>query len=104
MQRPELIAALLPALRADLTLVEGYAVDPQDRIACPITAFGGADDVSHSGSLQSWRAFTRGTFRTRIFPGGHFYFSPEAEALAKEIIQDLHASVNVRAAAVRLQI
>ncbi len=98
MQRPELIAALLPALRADLALVEGYAIDPGDRIACPITAFGGADDVSHSASLQSWRDLTRGEFRTRIFPGGHFYVSPAAEALAEEIIRDLHASAGMPAA------
>jgi medium-chain acyl-[acyl-carrier-protein] hydrolase len=97
MQRPELIAALLPALRADLALVAGYAVDPGDRIACPITAFAGADDVAHPGSLQSWRDFTCGKFRTCIFPGGHFYFSPGAAALAKEIIQDLDASVGMHA-------
>src|SRR5262249_5369585 len=95
MQRPELIAALLPALRADLALVAGYPVE--DRIACPITAFAGADDVTHSGSLQSWSDFTRGKFRTCIFPGGHFYFSPAAAALAKEIVQDLHASADVHA-------
>jgi medium-chain acyl-[acyl-carrier-protein] hydrolase len=35
MQRPELIAALLPALRADLALVAAYAVDPEDRVTCP---------------------------------------------------------------------
>jgi medium-chain acyl-[acyl-carrier-protein] hydrolase len=97
MQRPELIAALLPALRADLALVDGYAVDPGDRIACPITACGGADDLSHSGSLQSWRDFTRGNFRACIFPGGHFYFGPEAGALAREIVRDAHASVGMNA-------
>jgi medium-chain acyl-[acyl-carrier-protein] hydrolase len=97
MQRPELITALLPALRADLALVAGYAVDPDNRIACPITAFAGADDVAHSGSLQSWRDFTRGKFRACTLPGGHFYFSPEAAALAKEIIQDLHASADMHA-------
>jgi surfactin synthase thioesterase subunit len=97
MQRPELIAALLPALRADLALVAGYAVDPGDRIACPITAFAGADDVAPPGSLQSWRDFTRGKFRTCFFPGGHFYFSPAAGGLAREIIQDLDASVGMHA-------
>jgi len=95
MQRRELMAALLPALRADLALVAGYAVDPGDRIACPITAFAGADDVAHPGSLQSWRDFTRGKFRTCVFPGGHFYFSPAAAALAREIIEDLDASMGM---------
>nr|UXE44363.1 linear gramicidin dehydrogenase LgrE [uncultured bacterium] len=104
MQRPELIAALLPALRADLALVEGYVVDPWDRVACPITAFGGADDFSHSGSLQSWKNLTDGRFRTRIFPGGHFYFSDAGEALASEIIRDLHASVEIHTAGPRSQI
>ena len=97
MQRPELIAALLPALRADLALVAEYAADPEDRMTCPITAYAGADDVAHSGSLQSWSDFTRGKFRTCIFPGGHFYFSPAAAALAKEIIQDLHVSADMHA-------
>jgi medium-chain acyl-[acyl-carrier-protein] hydrolase len=89
MQDPELVAALLPALRADLALVEGYAIDPEDRIACPISAFGGADDLARSGSLQSWRSLTRGKFRTCVFPGGHFYFSAAQAALAREIAQDL---------------
>jgi medium-chain acyl-[acyl-carrier-protein] hydrolase len=95
MQRSELVAALLPALRADLALADGYVADPSDRLPCPITAFGGADDLSHSGSLQSWRDFTRGKFRTRVFPGGHFYFSPAAEALADEITQELRAALEV---------
>jgi medium-chain acyl-[acyl-carrier-protein] hydrolase len=89
MQRPELVAALLPTLRADLALVERYAVGVSDRIACPITAFGGADDVAHAGSLESWSDFTGGRFRTCIFPGDHFYFSLAAGALTREIISDL---------------
>ena len=57
-----------------------------------------AADIAHSDSLQSWRDFTtHGRFRTRIFPGAHFYFSPGAEALANEIIADLRASVGVHA-------
>ncbi len=101
MERPELIAALLPALRADLALVEDYAVEPGDRIACPITAFGGTDDLSHSGALQSWRDLTCGKFRSCIFPGGHFYFSTAAEALTKEIVEDLRASAGLQAAGAR---
>ena len=101
MEHPELLAALLPALRADLALADGYAVDPGHHVDCPITALGGADDPSFSGGIQSWREFTLGKFRTRIFPGGHFYISTAAEALAKEIIQDLRASVGVSGSGAR---
>jgi surfactin synthase thioesterase subunit len=104
MQRPELIAAVLPALRADLALVEGYTADRTDRITCPITAFGGTDDISHTGSLQSWKDFTLGTFRTCTFPGGHFYFSPLADMLAKEIVHDLRASMGMHATDLKSQI
>jgi medium-chain acyl-[acyl-carrier-protein] hydrolase len=89
MQRPELVAVLLPALRADLAMIDEYAVDPGDRIHCPITAFGGADDLAHSGSLESWSKFTRGRFRMRVFPGGHFYFSAPGAELAREVVEDL---------------
>jgi medium-chain acyl-[acyl-carrier-protein] hydrolase len=99
MQRPELIAALLPALKADLELVEGYAVDPGSCIPCPITAFAGADDVSDSGSLRSWNTFTRRDFRTCTFPGRHFYFLSAAEPLVTEIMRDLYACVDIRPAA-----
>jgi medium-chain acyl-[acyl-carrier-protein] hydrolase len=104
MQRPELMAALLPALRADLALADGYTVDAGHRLTCPITAFGGADDVAHSGSLQSWSGRTRGRFRASIFPGGHFYFSPAPGALAKEIVQDLRSSVRIHVDGARSRI
>jgi len=89
MQRQELIAALLPALQADLALADQYAMESADQLACSITAFGGADDDSHSGCLESWSKFTRAKFRTCILPGGHFYFSQEAGALVGEIVRDL---------------
>ena len=91
MQRPELISALLPTLRADLRLVDAYSVGPGYRVPCPITAFAGTDDFPHCCALQSWADFTTSIFRTCIFPGGHFYFLPAAEALASEIIRDLRA-------------
>jgi medium-chain acyl-[acyl-carrier-protein] hydrolase len=104
MERPELVAALLPALGADLALAEAYVVDPQDCIACSITAFGGSDDASNSGSLQSWKNFTRSKFRICTLPGGHFYFSSAGEALAREIIQDLRASTGIHTAAARAKV
>jgi medium-chain acyl-[acyl-carrier-protein] hydrolase len=104
MQRPELMAALLPVLRADLALADGYTADAGDRLTCPISAFGGADDVPHSGSLKSWSERTHGRFRTCIFPGGHFYFSPVPGALAKEIVQDLRASVGMHVNGARSRI
>jgi medium-chain acyl-[acyl-carrier-protein] hydrolase len=72
MQRPELMAALLPALRADLTLVDEYTVDSGTGSVVEITAFGSVDDVSH-WLLRSWEDFTYGKFRSCTFSGGTFF-------------------------------
>ena len=100
-QRPELIAAFLPALRADLALVDAYTIGTAESLSCPITAFGGADDIQHSSALERWSGLTRDRFRVRVLPGGHFYFSHAPGALADEIVQDLSDAAGARAADTR---
>jgi medium-chain acyl-[acyl-carrier-protein] hydrolase len=93
MARDELMTALLPAIRADLEMVEKYKVETGECVPCPITAFGGANDQSVDvHSLEAWRCFTSASFRVRVFAGGHFYFSAAREALGEDILQDLIAS------------
>ncbi len=86
----ELLAALLPTLRADLTLAETYTAPRPGRVACPITAFGGSNDTIDRRALHGWSAFTGSAFRLRIFPGDHFYLSQAAGELADEMASDLH--------------
>lgn len=64
----------LPALRADLELLETYAHTPGVLLECPIFAFGGkADPEVTSEDLLRWREQTQHAFRVELFPGGHFY-------------------------------
>lgn len=88
-ERKELIAALLPTLRADLELVESHRPDAGARLSCPIIVFGGADDTLDTASLQAWSEFTAETFRVRMFPGGHFYFFEAGDALIDEIVDEV---------------
>jgi medium-chain acyl-[acyl-carrier-protein] hydrolase len=87
--RADLMAALLPGIRADLELIETYA--PADgSLNCPISAFGGAEDrMTHRRSLDAWAGFTRREFRRCLFPGGHFYLAESAAAVVAEILRDL---------------
>ena len=73
MQRPELMVALLPALRADLALAEGLYSRPGSASIVRSPYLAARTTAAHSGSLQTWRDFTNGDFRSCIFPGGHFY-------------------------------
>ena len=88
--RDDLMAALLPGIRADLELIETYVAPHGMPLACPITAMGGAEDrmIDRRG-LEAWRGFTTADFRLRSFPGGHFYLAASAGAVVTEILREL---------------
>jgi medium-chain acyl-[acyl-carrier-protein] hydrolase len=78
---PELMALLLPVLRADLKAIETYAYQPDSPLPCPISAFGGLDDHQVSSSdLKAWSEQTQRAFRVRTFPGSHFYLNESSQA------------------------
>jgi medium-chain acyl-[acyl-carrier-protein] hydrolase len=79
---PELIALLLPMLRADFALAEEYRPLPGPRLACAVTALGSHDDrwIDRPG-LEAWRDVTEGPFATQVFPGDHFYLLRHGEWL-----------------------
>jgi medium-chain acyl-[acyl-carrier-protein] hydrolase len=73
LQERELMALLLPSLRADFELLETWNYTPEPPLDMPITAFGGVDDRAiRSVELEAWRPQTRGPFELRLFPGDHF--------------------------------
>jgi surfactin synthase thioesterase subunit len=71
---PEMVALVLPTLRADLTLCERYRYRPQPQLAVPITALAGAQDpMLDDEPLSDWAAHTTARFAEHVLPGDHFY-------------------------------
>ncbi len=91
LEHPELMELLEPLLRADFELNDTYdAATEKPRLDCPITAFGGLEDKDvDRESLEAWREMTRGPFRMRLFPGGHFYLHEGSGTLITAVAQDL---------------
>lgn len=85
---PDVLALLLPSLRADLQALETFQPNPaRMKIACPTTVFGGALDRAVSrADLESWREDVAGACRIRVFPGDHFYLEPQRANLLAEIV------------------
>lgn len=78
-ERADLLAMVLPALRADMRMIEGYDNATIEPVDTDILALGGADDVGVAPSrLNEWRQLTTGRFAMRLFPGGHFFLHPQA--------------------------
>ena len=88
----ELCDLLVPALRADVTMIETYTYTPEAPLDGGITVFGGLSDrMVKESSLASWRAQTHGGFRLQMASGDHFFPSlPEArlpESIAAELLE-----------------
>jgi medium-chain acyl-[acyl-carrier-protein] hydrolase len=89
---PELLALLLPMLRADFKLVETYAELPGPVLTCPVLAIGGRSDSDvPPTSLEGWATVTRGPFKSMLFEGDHFFINSERETLLRVLKHYLSA-------------
>lgn len=93
----EVMEGLLPTLRADFSLWERHRVEPGEPLDTPITVLSGdADPRAPKDTLYGWAAHTTGAFRTRFYPGGHFYFLDDPTELVAYLSQALTGQAPTR--------
>jgi surfactin synthase thioesterase subunit len=80
MADPELLALLLPAFRADFTILETYRYRPGLPLTVPLEVFGADRDAVSLEKLEPWRVHTTSDVRIHRFAGGHFYFREDSRA------------------------
>jgi medium-chain acyl-[acyl-carrier-protein] hydrolase len=74
----DLMAALLPTLRADFTAHETYESMEELPLDCSILAVTGAEDtLAPAADVDEWRRHTRAAFDLRVLPGGHFFIQTQ---------------------------
>ena len=87
---PDLMQLLLPGLRADFAMLEGYRYEPGAPLNCPVIACGGvADPHARRDELDAWRRETRNRFNLHTFSGGHFYLQDERVAVTGMVANHL---------------
>ena len=70
----ELREFLMPVLRDDIALYEGYVYEHDEPLESPIDVFAGAQDRSIPLELmQPWSEQTRSRVKHHVFEGGHFF-------------------------------
>jgi medium-chain acyl-[acyl-carrier-protein] hydrolase len=85
-----LMRRLLPLLRADFAVNDAYEHRPEPPLDCPITAFGGLDDLDVGWEdLEAWREQTCGAFGLRLFPGSHFFLHEAREELLRALSEEM---------------
>lgn len=87
----ELMAIVLPCIRADFAVCETYEWDPKGGVLhVPLTVIGGDRDPDVAvDKLQGWRSCTTGTTRVLSMAGDHFFLRDQVDALTDLFIQTL---------------
>lgn len=82
----ELMEVYLPMLKADFQLDEKFTSWPEERIECPIYAFGGnKDKIAPFPSIMDWSRYTKSHFDAMQYSGDHFFFKEHQTAFLKDI-------------------
>jgi surfactin synthase thioesterase subunit len=79
---PELLAMIIPALRADIEVSATY-VDDDAPVGCPIVAYcGRTDPLMPWEAMSAWIQRTPSFLGNSIYPGGHFYIDNHENRVA----------------------
>jgi pyochelin biosynthetic protein PchC len=97
LDHPDLRELILPALRADFTLLANYRRDPPHILDTPITAYVGTHDPDVAAhTLARWADLTTAGAAVKTYPGDHFYLLDNETQLVADIISRLRQpSTNV---------
>jgi medium-chain acyl-[acyl-carrier-protein] hydrolase len=91
---PELMNLLLPTIRADFDVCRSHEYIAGPPLACPLTVFGGIDDVESAGDrLEAWDVHTTGRRMIFKFPGDHFYMHSAEASLLRTLAASLRSLV-----------
>jgi medium-chain acyl-[acyl-carrier-protein] hydrolase len=97
LQNPELMALLLPLLRADFELCQTYHYQHEPPLDCPFFVFGGFDDTDVTQeNLVAWCTQTHYPMRLQMFSGDHFFLLNSQQELLNIISQQLSQIINER--------
>ena len=85
-REPDLLALLVPTLRADIRAIETYAFGGDRKVQCPLHVYGGLEDQHPRPSqLGGWQRVAARDVRVRLFAGDHFYLNAQRDALTADI-------------------
>ncbi|MEV6997454.1 alpha/beta fold hydrolase [Streptomyces sp. NPDC093982] len=87
---PDVLAALLPTLRADLTVLSSHAPRHEAPLDIPIHAFAGTEDFSATADrMVGWRAETTAAFELDTVRSGHFIEGQAEQQVIAAVTRDM---------------
>lgn len=91
LEHEELMELMIPILRADFEVCETYSYQKRPKFSCPLSVYGGLQDSdAPRQNMQAWAHHSTGPFNLRMFPGDHFFFLQNTQALLGSILRDIN--------------
>jgi medium-chain acyl-[acyl-carrier-protein] hydrolase len=88
----ELREMILPVLKDDIALAEGYNYTDETPISPPIDAYAGDQDLGAPPELvQRWSEQTTGKMTYHRFPGSHFFIDSALAEIQKSVFKSLQS-------------
>jgi surfactin synthase thioesterase subunit len=89
----ELMSFLLPILRNDFRLIEGYQ-QKTEKFDCPITVYGGVQDIILERDLARWQEMNPVHFSLQMFQGNHFFLHEDHQVFQTELHKSLYKQLH----------
>jgi surfactin synthase thioesterase subunit len=84
----DLLALLLPTIRADLDVCASFRHRLRAPLGCSIHAFAGAaDPVAPRADMAGWVGYTSAAFALTVLPGDHFFLHPRRRSITSVIVE-----------------
>jgi medium-chain acyl-[acyl-carrier-protein] hydrolase len=97
LDNPELMALVLPIIRADLVAIDSYVYRDEPPLSCTITALGGLQDSTVTREeLDPWREQTSEAFTLRMLPGDHFFLHSAQQTIREVLARELRQYFSTR--------
>ncbi|HKR15371.1 MAG TPA: alpha/beta fold hydrolase [Pyrinomonadaceae bacterium] len=90
LDHPELMQLMLGIIRADFTLTQTYKYTPGPKLNCPISVFGGLEDVDVTREqLDGWCELTNNRCSVQMFEGDHFFIQTNDKPVLRTVSEQL---------------
>ncbi|MFN7962879.1 MAG: alpha/beta fold hydrolase [Thermoanaerobaculia bacterium] len=87
----EIMAAMLPVIRADLQVSETYHLDRSEAVEVPIGILCGKEDaIARPREMERWAELTARGSNFYLLPGGHFFLHTAEKQVLRLLLKELH--------------
>lgn len=97
LENPELMAMVLPLIRADGSVTETYVFEQEEPLDLPLAVFGGElDPKATRETIEAWRPHAKGPVSTEYFPGDHFFLVSHRDQVIAAVSRILRSAFAAR--------